>query len=488
MPEFFPSRPRRDPRWAMFETQKRINESLSYRKSSQKWLERANPHKVDKVPTYEIGSDQVYLGHTSLEYSYKNVFAPEMPIVAMEGGHLRTKPKVSYLLAEKGAGKSLLEWLIASALIRKHHLPTCILDLAPNAEWYMHQYPLQKVVSGTSLELTKDLFTHFPDTLKLEGFTTRVYRPALSGRFREEGTDVDYALTLEDIRTIDYFNPAAAEDTLLTILDLTDSRPARVMAKSLISNRSIRTFSEFMQLHKDDRDRPVEERMMVDLGTTFPAYLHTSLENRELSSEQPKYDFIADAASHDYVVLRGKPRKSENESASFMKVQATLDAYLTRFLDERRKFVSGTQREKIDSKFDNPAGILVIADEMKEVAPRRGNSYMRDNIDNLALLDRKNGTNIIAATQDAGLVSENIPKSADYVFFSHIKGSDKGESSTESALKAAGVPKSIIEEAKKSPEHQVNSLGFPVNLWFMWDKHSIRRFYPGVDGSAYKIT
>lgn len=483
MPEFPYMRPRRDPRDAIFEAQRRINESMPYRAAARAWLDRVTPRKAEEIPKYEIGPDNIYLGHTSLEYSEKNVFAPAMPITAIEGGHLRTKPKVGLVLAEKGAGKSLILALIAFGLIHKHHLPSLFIDPAPNAEWYMHQFPLSKVVKGESLEKTRELFTHFPG-MSFHGHTTAVYRPAFDSQFHEEGTDVDYALTLEDLRSLRYFSLSSAVDEFLHLLNLEDSRPAAIIAEDILLSMRIRAFSDFISAHENDKAVDITDMS----GANFITYLKSAIKSRRLADRPGSHDLVRDAKTLDYVVLRSKARQAEKESPTFAKYMANIKISLMRFLNERRMFVSGNREERVKSQFDNNAGILLVMDELKELIPASGASYTRDTINDTALLDRKNGTNIWGATQNAELISSSYIKSADYILFSHIKEDEKGHSGTADALRAANVPKYVIDAAKKSPEHVMNSLGFPVNQWHLWDKRRVYHFYPGQEGSAYKIT
>lgn len=475
--------PRRNPYDALFGVQHRLNDAMSYRQPAQAWLDKVTPRKIEEVPKYEIGPDNVYLGHTSLDYSERNVFAPPIPIVAMEGGHLRTKPKVILVLGEKGSGKSLILALIAFAYIHKYHLPSLMVDPAPNPEWYMHQYPLTKVVKDVALARTTELFTHFPG-MSLHGHTAAVYRPAFDSQFHEEGTNVDYALTLDDLRSLAYFSLTSAVDEFLNLLNLEDSRPAGIIAEDILLSRRIHTFSEFITAHEDEKVEAITDMN----GANFVTYLKSAIRSRRLADRQGSHDLIRDARNLDYVVLRGKARQAERESAAFAKYQSNIKISLMRFLNERRMFVSGTKEERIRSQFDNPAGILVVPDELKELIPASGSSYTRDMINDMALLDRKNGTSIVGATQNADLISPSFIKSCDYILFSHIQEDERGHSGTADALRAANVPKYVIDAAKKSPEHIRNSLGFPVNQWHLWDKRRIYHFYPGQEGSAYKIT
>ncbi|MDE2106883.1 MAG: hypothetical protein KGL39_57240 [Patescibacteria group bacterium] len=474
-----------------------IAKQLRSKSDYSSWLQKMEIEEpVVEDVKLDISKDNLYLGHSGLNYTVDNAVTVPLHIMVWEAGELRAKPRIGILVAKPGYGKSALASVIAlDGIMYPYHMPTAVYDPAPNAEWYMHKQPITSIMSPEHARRAIGLMAKF--NREPLGFNAVVYQPSFDtlGRgFQEEGTDKDYRLTLEDIRDMGYFSLSTAKSMLLDITGQSDNPAADALASEMLRKTELKNFTDAIRYF---RKRETDENSGPQYGgairSGFPDYLQVNLDEGALAdSHAPGQDMIGDMATHDFVVLRVKPKSRQDETITTVKNQVITSVSILRLLQERRRFISGNSVERSRALLTNPNGVQIVIDEIDKMIPRKGKSYTRIPITDTVLKERKNTINMLGMTQELSLVDPEFLKGVDYAIVGQLT-EDEQEGGTADILRNKGISDGLIDSCKKlkyQKEGFVNTFGMRVNEWKYIDMHTRKgwSFYPALPRSALKIT
>lgn len=463
---------------------KELAEIYSYRPRMSAFLSRLESKTGRTEEKREILPGELFLGFSSPEFSTKNVVAPRLDLIVTEGGRRIWKPMNMLFLGPPGAGKSGLMSVVGfNNIIRRYDVYGIIPDLSPNPEWHLHKDPITKMLKGSAAREVEEFLTQFHDEkgeIRPEGYPGIVYKPASSARYMEKGIDKELSISLPDVRALNYFNPDEGIATLLTLTGLKDSHSALKTAESLIADEESKKLSSATAKLRQGKD---ESKVFLDR-------LEALLKGKILSDSESESQIIDDLAASRFLVFRQTTGNAANESIAAERNQTAFNVIMSRTANERRRFVSGTQAERMESKIRKP--LVYLFDEMHKAAPREGTSYIRDIVDFTVLHERKNGSMVLGATQFPSKVSLPILNSARAIFVSGLEGDDKSSNDILDFLRSVGFANSI--DLLTSMDQKVTtSIGTNVNQCAMLrpdvrGEGRITFFYPNISYSGIHFT
>jgi hypothetical protein len=434
--------------------------------------------------TIEIPDTKLFLGFSSPSYTTGNVVAPDISIVANEGGEIVPKSRCFVVIGEKGSGKSILASIISfDNIIRKFHIPTLVID--PQGEFYMHKYSLRDKYKSPD---TQDKFNDYEEKFgaKFDGYKLKVFRVGFDTSFQEEGIDADLTLTLNDFRELFNYSTSEGINSLLTILDLQESKNANVVIPFILAHPELRTFRDAINylIGKSEYEMDVEDSIKEDVrknGRIVVRYMESALMLGVITDKENTVDIIEEMNNNDFVVIKGKLKFGE-DAKIYDKYLTYLKIYITKILIERNKYVSGVRSERMKSRLSNPLGVNILIDEADTVAPEASTNFLANLIVQLATKYRKHGISVTALTQNASLLNHVLIQQADALFISALKSQDNVH-----VVSERGISKETIEILRHLNKEIRNSLGLLVNEWaYINQQNDIISFYPCPPLSSFK--
>ncbi len=475
------------------ETEK--GESLPYQ-LNKKWYDKWAEPPVYIPDTLEIPDTKLFIGFDSENYTTANAVTPDINIIADEGDRIVPKSRCFTILGEKGSGKSILSSIIVfDNIIRKFHIPTLIID--PAGEYYMHKYSLRhRYPSGRMEELLDDYETHFQ--VKFQGYKLKVARVGFDTEFAEEGIDADLILTLNDFRELYSFSKVDGIQSLLTMLNLQDSKPSEYLAAQVLANPNFHNFGEVLdslkgslskhkKKHKgeDEDDQFNEDSNDVELvqnSRAFRNYLEEALLLGSLSKEtDSSFNLLSELMKNDSVIIKGKQKLGE-DSKIYDKYLTYLKIYLVKILMALTRYYAGTKEEKAKAILNNPLGIAIIIDEADTIVQESGGGFLSQLIVSLATKYRKWGVNVITISQNASLLNHVLLQQSDAIFVSRLKSKDNLH-----AVLERGISKEAAEILRHLESERKNSMEMLVSEWaYISMQNDIVTFFPAVPLSDFK--
>ena len=460
---------------------------------NKKWYSRwAEPPQY--IPeTLEVPDTKLFIGFDSLDYSVGNAVTPDINIIADEGGRIVPKSRCYTILGEKGSGKSILSSIIVlDNIVKKFHIPTLVID--PSGEYYMHKYSLRhRYSSGGMKEKLDDYEEHFQ--VKFEGYRLKTARVGFDTQFAEEGIDSDLTLTLADFRELYAFSKVDGIQSLLTILNLQDSKPSEYLAAQILANKSFENFGQVLDTLKGNlakKKRNNEEDMnisndandteLIQNSRAFRNYLEEALLLGSLSrNTTSEFDLLKELSENDLVIIKGKQKLGE-DSKIYDKYLTYLKIFLVKVLMDRTRYYAGTSAEKLRSVLNHPLGLVIAIDEADTLVPESGGGFLSQLIVSLATKYRKWGINVVAISQNAGLLNHVLIQQSDALFVSRLKSSDNLH-----AVLERGISREAAEILRHLETEEKNSLDMLVNEWtYISPQNEIITFFPAVPLSDFK--
>lgn len=468
---------------------------------NRKWYNRwAEPEQY--IPeTLEVPDTKLFIGFDSLDCSVGNATTPDINIIASEGGKIVPKSRCYTILGEKGSGKSILSSIIVfDNIARKFHLPTLIID--PAGEYYMHQHSLRHRYGSGSMEEKLDEYEqHFQ--VKFKGYKIKVARVGFDTQFTEEGVDADLTLTLNDFRELYSFSKVDGIQSLLTILNLQDSKPSEYLAAQILASKSFENFGQVLEALKgnlakkkkkgrseeeeeDDSNINISEDAndveLIQNSRAFRNYLEEALLLGSLSRETSSdFDLLKELSENDAVIIKGKQKLGE-DSKIYDKYLTYLKIYLIKVLMDRTRYYAGTPAEKLRSVLNHPLGLVIMLDEADTIVPESGGGFLSQLIVSLATKYRKWGINVVVISQNASLLNHVLIQQSDAIFVSRLKSSDNLH-----AVLERGISRETTEILRHLQTEQRNSLDMLVNEWtYVSPQNEIITFFPAVPLSDFK--
>lgn len=432
----------------------------------------------------DIGENQMLLGFTSPEYTPNNIVTIPMDIINNESGKIVARPKTIIIIGEKGAGKSILESIILfDNIVNKLHIPTVVVDASPVMEWHTHVKPITSMFDKRTANFYKNFLSQYYQEPK--GYSYEAYKPAFDNVFKEEGVTKSITLTLPDFRELwDGADKLDAIKTLMDILETDDTRAAESMGIQVLSNPLIAEFSEINNGIAANAIIPGTVDNVNQRSRAFMSYLQVARLLGVLgdSDSNVNNNILMDVKEKDYVIIRSKAPATAKQDAIFVKNQAYTKVLLTKILNDRLRYISGSPEEKAKSHINHPFGMAVLIGEIAQLAPASGEGYLNKLLENLATLYRKAGVTLIGETQNAALLNPNLLAQADYIITSNLN-----TKANISVLKEKGVPSENIEILRHLKKEVMTSIGTKVSEFAIIDKHNkIRSFFPTLPCSAFK--
>jgi len=460
---------------------------------NEKYLKYVTEEEAIPIENLDIAEDEMLLGFKSLDYNLDNAFITKIGIFESEGGEYVPKSQIFTIIGERGSGKSILASIIGlDNIVQRFQLPTFIIDPSPTGEWGSHKKTILKKFPSQ-----RNKISSFFETINVEpqgiNYNIIVYQPKFDSDFKEEGVDKFFLLYYSDFLQLYKFSHLEATQIFIDIVNLDDTRPTMVVVGDMFIkyNKEDNSFSEILDNYGKKSNTYSKGDEMASISRVFPYALQSAINlgivNGGVNKDKMvnnkavlKNNVLEDLENKDAVVLRIKA-KSSNESNITKRYEACIKIVLTKILNDRLLFSSGTKEEKVKSHLTNPNGILVIIEEADTIAPATGGNYVKELIKQLATKYRKAYINVILITQDAGTLDETLLKQSSVIFCSQIQtlGNIK-------ALKEKGIDKITIDKLKNLRKNQRNSLGLLVSEWAMIDANKkIELFYPTIPHSSF---
>ncbi len=462
----------------------------SYSEKYKKYITEAPLIPIENL---DIAEDEMLLGFKSLNYNLDNAFITKLGIFEEEGKEYIPKSQIFTIIGERGSGKSILASIIGlDNIVARFQLPTFIIDPSPTGEWNSHK---KTILNKFPAERNK--ISSFFDTINVNPAGTNykiiVYQPKFDSDFKEEGIDKFFELYYSDFLQLYKFSHLEATQIFIDIINLDDTRPTMVVVGDMFMkyNKENNSFSQILENYGKKQKSYSNENEMTSISRVFPYALYSAInlgivagginETKKIDNKiHFKFNILEDLENNDAVILRVKA-KSGNETKVTKRYEACVKIILTKILNDRLLFTSGTKEEKQKSHLTNPNGILVIIEEADTLAPAGKTNYIKELITQLATKYRKAYINVILITQDAGTLDETLLKQSSVIFCSQIQtmGNIK-------ALREKGIDNITIGKLKNLKKNQRNNLGLLVSEWAMIDanKH-ISLFYPTIPHSSF---
>jgi DNA helicase HerA-like ATPase len=342
-------------------------------------------------------------------------------------------------------------------------------------------------------EKLDDYEEHFQ--VKFEGYRLKTARVGFDTQFAEEGIDSDLTLTLADFRELYAFSKVDGIQSLLTILNLQDSKPSEYLAAQILANKSFENFGQVLDTLKGNlakKKRNNEEDMnisndandteLIQNSRAFRNYLEEALLLGSLSrNTTSEFDLLKELSENDLVIIKGKQKLGE-DSKIYDKYLTYLKIFLVKVLMDRTRYYAGTSAEKLRSVLNHPLGLVIAIDEADTLVPESGGGFLSQLIVSLATKYRKWGINVVAISQNAGLLNHVLIQQSDALFISRLKSSDNLH-----AVLERGISREAAEILRHLETEEKNSLDMLVNEWtYISPQNEIITFFPAVPLSDFK--
>lgn len=466
------------------EAQLTIAEKMSNYASYKEYIKQQKEEQEEYIPNITIPDTKLFLGFAGLNYEPNNVVAPDISLVAKEGGRLVPKSRVIVIIGRKGTGKSILSSIVGlDNFVNKFSIPTLAIDPAPTAEFYCHKESLLDAFPSSEMRSKLNDYEYKFNT-KFRGYPLKVYKPSFdSSGFKEEGVDVDWALSLSDFKEMFKYSKLDAIQSLLASLEIQDNAPGSDILAQILTSKNFHTFGNVLDALKGKKFIIENEEEFKATGSSFRNRLNSAVLLNVFSRDYgTKDNIIEDLVNYSCVVLRGKPKTGE-DSKILAKYYVYLQIALTKIIQERIKFVSGTRDEKMKSKLNHPYGIQIIIDEADVLCPNTGTSYLKSLIENIATKLRKAGITLILITQNLSLLDEVLTAQADMILTARLDNEGNIK-----ALRKRGIAEESIDILRHLNIEKPNNYGFRVSEWAYIDqRNATSSFYPCLSLSAFKM-
>lgn len=497
-PEIIPEPPKKSFGDSLYEADLELSRNGPLWSDGQ-WLKKIDRESISAEVSVNIANSQMFLGHSSLDYRQDNAVFMTLPYTKQEGGNIRSEPKLIIFCGDRRSGKTVLAKMVALEHGVEHYkIPTLTIDSSKVPEHYMSRYaftardipPPQGPLANETIARVNAYFRWF--NMKPHGFSNVVYQPYAGSKIALEGIDKPYRLSYSDFKSLADFDPAEGQQSLLDMLDISEYKTARAIARQILDNDGIASFEGILDAIrtgtlKQDTDAFNREGERAISPVSFRRYLNAAIDANLITDEpQLGVDMIADALTHDFVCLRHRLRSAAKDNPLLTSVNMYPKVAINEWLNERLRGVSGTAEERERCRFKAKAGLQFFLEEADSIMPANGDSYTATLGEHLGSKEGKTGAFVIAVVQNIKNLMPDFVEQADYVFTPqlNIKGNEQ-------FFREQGVRDRMIDALKRMPQGVKNSLGFKVSFFRAFDMHKNLfgpAFAPRVPLAAFKIT
>lgn len=444
-----------------------------------------NQEEVDelrKSVKLNIARDEMFLGHTSLDFTPENVFAPKIGITSYEGGMLKPKQFRYGIVGLPGAGKTWLLRLICQEIMRNYQCPTFLMT--PATELHYWQRPITSVLTPTKADQVMQYLSQWG--LKPMGFPGEIWKPKFESEREEIGVSRQDILTLQDFRDlkIDSFSNASKE--LETVLGVELSEPAARDVHKILNDKRILVFSDINKLSKSEE--------LEFESNVITSAIKDATDTGVIGDSRPdNSNILADLRDRSYVVYKGMSRDDADDPQEYSRYLAFPRIRLNQTINDRKAAVSGTKSEQKRAYLGYFYGLNIGLDEVQVFAPYSGASFTRSRIRNVYLQNRKDLIHMGWGTQDLSLIATDLHSKAEALFIFRVEESSEDKKNGTIDVLKKRLPPATIRTLRNLPHRVQNSLGFTTSQCALWypqrplGRENPSYFYPGLGLSAAKI-